>query len=206
MILALSLSSALAISPVRELAVGVSATGESVLQGGLVEFYPKLGGSLSGEGIFSLATIWPVEVGLQLGYRRIAGKTSGDDDSWIWYVPATLLASGRLDLGSVSLLGGLGPSIVAWQERASPAEVSDRKDWGARWGLLTEASVRWHSPFLRASLREPSQGPAGIDLFVSMGARFSHVSDAAVDTCTSGEDCGFDWSAIRLGGGALVRF
>ena len=206
MFLALCFSSALAINPVRELAVGVSATGESVLQGGLVEFYPKLGGSLSGEGTFSVASIWPVEASLQLGYRRLSGKTSADDDSWIWYVPATLLVSGRMDLGSVSLLGGLGPSIVAWQERASPRDVGERKDWGARWGLLTEASVRWHSPFLRDSLREPGGRPAGIDLFAAMGARFSHVSDAAVAACTPGADCGFDWSAIRLGGGALVRF
>lgn len=206
MLFSLLIAAASAASPVREFSVGISGSGESILQGGLVEFYPKLSGSFSGEGTLSAATVWPLELSLEVGYRRVSGIATDDADSWIWYVPASLLVSGRMDMGSVSVLGGLGPSMVAWQEKSSTANENGRKDWGVRWGALTEVSVRWHTPYLRPSLRAPEEGPRGLDLFVAFGARFSHVSDAAVAACTDGGDCGFDWSAIRLGGGVLVRF
>jgi hypothetical protein len=191
---------------VRSLAVGGQLAGEAVTQGGLVDAYPRLGGSLSIEGVASMRWTLPIETGLELGYRRIEGSRSDDSTSWIWYVPASLLVSGRLDVGPLALLGGAGPSAVIWREAGSEAAVPGRLDWGVRWGALVEASVRWHTPFLRESLALRGRSPTGVDLFVSAGGRFSHVADSVAEQQCNGEPCGFDWSAVRVCGGALVSF
>ncbi len=187
-------------------ALGASASGEAITQGGLVAAYPKLGGSLALEGIATLSWRLPIETTLELGYRRLEGARSDDTRSWIWYAPTSLLVSGRLDWGAVSLLGGVGPSAVVWQEAGSEVAVPGRLDWGVRWGALVEASVRWHTPYLRPSLSPGAQGPQGLDLFASFGGRASDVADSVSGTVCNGEPCGFDWSALRVAGGALVRF
>ena len=193
--------------PVRGVALGLSAAGEAITQGGLVDAYPKLSGSLSFEAITSISWRLPIETTLEVGYRRVEGGRSDDSRSWIWYVPASLLVSGRLDVAAISLLAGAGPSVVAWEEEASEAAVAGRLDWGARWGASVEASVRWHTPFLRPSLSQAGRGgPTGLDLFVSAGGRVSHVADSVAQSLCNGEPCGFDWSAARVSGGALVRF
>ncbi len=186
--------------------LGLALSGEAVTQGGLVDAYPRLGGNVSFEGIAALSWTWPVETTLEVGYRRVEGARSDDSRSWIWYVPASLLVSGRLDVGSVSLLGGLGPSLVLWQEEASESAIAGRLDWGLRWGLLTEASVRWHTTYLRPSLAQGGRGPQGLDLFVAVGGRISYVADSVAAQDCNGERCGFDWSAARVSGGALIRF
>ncbi len=191
---------------VRGASLGAAAAGEAVTQGGLVDAYPRLGGSLSLEAVAALSWTLPIETTLELGFRRVEGGRSDDSRSWIWYVPGSLLVSGRLDLGVVSLLGGAGPSAVLWQEAASDAAVAGRLDWGVRWGLLTEASVRWRTTYLRPTMAQGTGGPQGLDLFVAVGGRFSDVADSAASTDCNGEPCGFDWSAVRLSGGALVRF
>ncbi len=207
----LFLASAFAATPapsgVREIAVGLVGSGESVLQGGLVDAYPKIGGSLAIEGLVSSHVHGPLEIGLELGYRRLTGERQDGSSSWIWYAPVSLLASGRLDLGAVSVLGGLGPSMVIWQEQGSPEATSGRQDWGARFGVLMETSARWHTPFLRQPMYlEGSASATGLDIFASFGARFSDVADSAGGSGCSEEPCGFDWSALRIGAGVLVRF
>lgn len=185
------------------LALGVAGSGEAVMQGGLVAAYPQLGKSLSAEVLASAKLPAPVEITLEVGYRRLSGTTTSGDASWIWYVPVSGVVSGRLDVGSVSLLGGLGPSMVTWQEQASGADVPGRKDWGLRWGVLLETSARYHTPWLSSPSLDPARRGGGLDLFVSAGARFSDVADAA--TACSASECGFDWSAFRLSGGVLLR-
>ena len=202
----LFLSSALAApAPVTGLGLGLAGSGEAVMQGGLVDAYPKLSGSFSGEALVTASLRWPVEVGLEVGYRRLSGTNHADESSWIWYAPVSLLVSGRLDMGAVTLLGGAGPALVTWQEKSSSMAVSGRQDWGARWGALVEASGRYHTPWLRPAY-PGAGGPAGLDLFASVGARFSDVADSAASASCHEDVCGFDWSAIRLSGGVLVRF
>jgi hypothetical protein len=198
-------TAAFAATPTPAMAIGLAGSGESVLQGGLTDAYPKLAGSFSGEALVSAQLQWPVEVTLELGYRRLSGTTSSGDGSWIWYVPASLLVSGRLDAGAVSVLGGLGPNLVGWEEEGSAAAVPGREDWGVRWGLLLEASVRWHTPWMASPSLDPRHRSGGLDLFVSGGARFSDVADAAADATCHESTCGFDWSAFRLSGGVLLR-
>ena len=205
MILALihTAAAATAASPVTHLALGIAGSGESVLQDGLVQRYPSLGRSFSGEVLISAELPWPVEVGLEAGYRRVDGTTTTDTTSWIWYAPVSLVVSGRLDAGPVALLGGVGPSLVAWQEKGSEAAVAGREDWGARWGVVAEASLRYHVPWL-----PPSVGgvrSAALDVFLTGGARFSDVADSAAAQTCHGDTCGFDWSAMRLSGGVLFR-
>ncbi|MSQ01925.1 MAG: hypothetical protein EXR71_08535 [Myxococcales bacterium] len=191
---------------VREIAVGVAGSGESVFQGGLVDAYPKLGGSLSLEGTVSSHVSGPLELGLELGYRRLTGQRQDGSSSWIWYAPVSLLASGRLDVGAVSVLGGLGPSMVVWQEQGSPEAMTGRQDWGVRFGVLVETSARWHTPFLRQPMYLEGTSAARLDIFASFGARFSDVADSAAASGCREEPCGFDWSAFRVGAGVLVRF
>ncbi len=211
----LLIASAFAASPappapagVREVSVGLLGSAESVMQGGLVDAYPKIGGSFSLEGLVSVQVRGPLEIGLELGYRRLTGQRQDGSSSWIWYAPVSVLASGRLDLGAVSVLGGLGPSMVVWQEQGSPEATTGRQDSGARFGVLVEASARWHTPFLRQPmyLERAGTSAAGLDIFASFGARFSDVADSAAGAGCAEEPCGFDWSALRVGAGVLVRF
>lgn len=206
MLLLVALASAQTPVALRELALGVGLGGEAVLQGGLVDAYPTLGTGLGVEVGASAALSVPVELSLEVGYRRADGVRRDGSGSWIWYLPVSGLVSGRLDLGTVSLLGGLGPSIVVWQEEGSPEALPGRQDWGARWGLLGEVSVRWHTSFVREPLYAETRTSRGLDLYVSVGSRVSDVADAASAATCAEEPCGFDWSAVRLGAGALFRF
>lgn len=197
---------AAATGALREVAIGIGASGESVLQGGLVDTYPTLATNLSAEITMSAALRAPVELTFQLGYHRADGTLQDGSGSWIWYLPVAGLVSGRLDMGRIAVLAGLGPSLVAWQEKGSPEAVADRLDWGARWGLATELSVRWHSDLVRAPIYEETRTTLGLDIYASVGARISDVADAAATSGCSDEPCGFDWSAARLGVGVLARF
>lgn len=206
MLLLLSLAGAAPPSALREVALGIGASGESIFQGGLVDAYPTLANSLSVQTTVSAALRAPVELTLQVGYHRVEGSFRDGSGSWLWYLPVAGLASGRLDLGRIAILAGLGPSLVAWQEKGSPEAVADRLDWGARWGLATELSVRWHSDLVRDPIYEETRKTLGVDIYASVGARLSDVADAAAESGCAEEPCGFDWSAARLGVGVLARF
>ncbi len=190
----------------REVAVGAGLSGEAVMQGGLVDAYQNLGGSLSIEAHTHVTLTIPVELSFQVTYRRVEGERTDGSGSWLWYLPIAGLVSGRADFGSLTLLGGLGPTVVTWQEEGSPEAVAGREDWGARWGVLIEGSVRWHTSALRPPIYADTRTNRGLDVYASVGTRMSDVADAAESTGCSDAPCGFDWSAMRLGAGVLVRF
>ena len=204
----LFITAALAAEPlVTEIAVGVGASGESVFQDGLRRVYDDAGGSVAAEAIVAARTAWPVEVTLELGFRQLAGTRAGGSASTsLWYAPVSGLLSGRYDAGQVALLLGAGPSWVLYGE--SPGEVltTERSDSGARPGLLVEASGRWHTDWVRPSLHHPDQGPRGVDLYLSVGYRYSDVNDAAREANTCMEaPCGLDLSAARVSAGLALR-
>ena len=192
---------------VTEVAVGVAGTGEAVFQEALARVYDDMPGSLAAEVVLSARTRWPIEVSMELGFRQLAGtREGGESPTSFWYAPVTVLASGRYDAGSVALLAGLGPSWVAYGESPGEALDVERSDGGARPGVLFEASGRWHSPWLAPSLHHPDEGPRGMDLFLSVGYRYSDVADAARAATCMEAPCGIDLSAARGSAGAMVRF
>lgn len=202
-------TTALAATPIISgVGAGVSGTGESMMQDGLVRAYESLGGSFSLEGVLTVSGVLPIEATIEVGYRRVSGTLIGTEtSSWFWYIPATLLVSGRYDTPAVSLLGGLGPSWVIYAEQPGESSGEARSDAGARPGVLFEVSARWHTGAIKRSMHDPDQGPKDLDVFLAAGYRYSDVSDAARDAGTCAEPpCGIDLSAFRLSAGAMVRF
>lgn len=206
MLISLLVATAFAATPlVAGIAAGVSGTGEAVLQDGLVRAYEDVGGSFALEGLVTVSSSFPIELTLEVGYRRLAGTlVESDVSSWFWYVPASLVVSGRYDTPSVSVLGGLGPSWVVYAEQPGESAGEARSDAGARPGVLFEVSARWHTGAIKPSMHHPDQGPKDLDVFASAGFRYSDVNDAAT-TCSE-PPCGIDLSAFRVSAGAMVRF
>lgn len=192
---------------VTEVAVGFAANGEAVFQDGLKRVYEDIGGSLGGELLVSARTRGPVEITLEGGYRELEGtRAGGTAATSLWYAPVSALVSARYDAGQVALLLGAGPSWVLYGESAGEVLDTERSDSGARPGVLFEASGRWHTDWVRPTLHHPDQGPRGLDVFLSLGYRYSDVNDAAREANTCMEaPCGIDMSAARVSAGLALR-
>ncbi|MBM4366650.1 MAG: hypothetical protein FJ102_10585 [Deltaproteobacteria bacterium] len=192
---------------ITEVAVGLAASGEAVFQDGLKRVYEDIGGSLGGELVVSARTRWPVEVTFEGGFRELEGiRAGGTAGTALWYAPVSALLSARYDAGQVALLAGAGPSWVLYGESTGEVIDTDRSDSGARPGVLFEASGRWHTDWVRPTLHHPDQGPRGVDVFVSLGYRYSDVNDAAREANTCMEaPCGIDMSAARVSAGLALR-
>jgi hypothetical protein len=191
-----------------EVGFGLSGTGEAVLQDGIVRVYEGMSGSFAAEAVADVSLAIPVDVTLEVGYRRLSGVRIGSDAStWFWYVPISAVILGRLDSGPISLLAGAGPSWVVYAEAPGESSSEERSDSGARPGVLFEASARWRTDWLVPSMRPGATGPRGLDLFASTGFRYSDVSDAARESNSCAEPpCGLDLSAFRVSAGVMVRF
>ena len=194
------LSAALAESP----GIGLRLSGELLQDHILAVSYGS--SSLSADGVLVVPLPYRLELGAAVGYRRMDGSLSVDDaptdeSSWIWYAPLQVTLGMRLPVSKVFLYGDVGPTVVAWEEKAPENIQEGIGSSGAKLGLVGEAGVAVPLA-LSHSLHDPEAGLNGLEITATLGYRytFPRVSD-----CMLTAPCGLSFTALRMSVGVMLR-
>jgi hypothetical protein len=196
----LTIAVALAESP----AIGLRLSGEILQDHLLAVSYGS--SSLSADGVLSVPLPYHLELGAAVGYRRLGGSLTENDvatdvASWIWYAPIQLTLGVRAPVGQIFLNADAGPSVVAWEEKATENPPEGIGSSGAKLGLVGELGVA--VPLrMSPSLHDPEGGFGGLEVTGTLGYRytFPRVSD-----CLLSSPCGLSFSALRASVGLQLR-
>lgn len=162
--------------------------------------------SLSGEGVVVLPLANHLEVGAVVGYRRLGGNLIAQDvatesSSWIWYAPITLNLGLRAPVGGLDVYGNIGPTMVIWAEQ-TPIDLGDGIGTsGGKYGISAETGLSVPIA-VQHSLHDPEGGPAGLEVFGSLGYRQTFLRHA---DCPFESPCGLSFSAVRASVGLMLR-
>lgn len=194
--------SLIALSLAAEPSVGLSLAGEAALGKALNDRFRAT--SLGGQLQASVPVLGAIEGRVTFGYRNLSGTRLPDE--YLWYAPIDLTVALSLPVGKGAFFVHAGPSLVVWGSTPSEGDT-ETGNAGGNWGAVAELGVRIPTRLYQAPLYDTSPLLQGIDVVVSGGGRWSDVHDdafAAGHGC--GDDCGLDFSAIRLNAGLAARF
>ena len=188
--------------------VGVRAVGEALRDTSISEVYGDT--SVGGEVTVSVPLPFQTEVALLAGYRRFSGTSAppeGEEGSssgatWMWLAPVSAVGRYTASSGGLTLLGGLGPSVVLWSE--SPGQPDGVGTQGSKAAMLVEVGGRTQLGRSFGEIREEPTDPRALELEAVLGYRWALRRHG--EECGDADVCGLDLSALRFSLGLQARF
>ena len=187
--------------------VGVRAVGEAVRDTAISEVYGDT--SVGAELSLSVPLPFQTEVALLAGYRSFdgtsappEGQSGSTGPTSLWLAPVSVVGRYAASSGALTLLGGLGPSVVLWSE--SPGQPEGVGVQGSKAALLVEVGGRTQLGRTYAELREQPTDPRALELEAMLGYRWALRRHG--DACGAADVCGLDLSALRFSLGIQARF
>ena len=187
--------------------VGVRAVGEAVRDSAISEIYGDT--SVGAELSLSVPLPFQTEVALLAGYRSFDGTSAPPEGqsgsagpTSMWLAPVSVVGRYAASSGALTLLGGMGPSVVLWSE--SPGQPEGVGVQGSKAALLVEVGGRTQLGRTYAELREQPTDPRALELEAMLGYRWALRRHG--DACGAADVCGLDLSALRFSLGIQARF
>ncbi len=188
--------------------VGVRAVGEALRDTSISEVYGDT--SIGAELNLTVPLLFQTEVALLAGYRSFDGTSSPPADAAgsagatsMWLAPVSVVGRYAASSGGLTLVGGLGPSVVLWSE--TPGQPEGVGVQGSKAGLLVEVGGRTQLGRSYAELRESPTDPRALELEAMLGYRWALRRHGEED-CGTADVCGLDLSALRFSLGIQARF
>jgi hypothetical protein len=152
----------------------------------------------AGTGFFAAGITQVFGVEVELGYSRMTNpavdKESGQqtaEDTSFEMMPVALDLTMRIDTGRSEVFFGMGPAIVAFNDRSPSNAIS-----GTKLGVDFRLGTRIRTWFVQDTIRPGARGVKRMDFELLLGRRQHHLMGV-------GE--GLNLSAWRVGAGVVAR-